>query len=91
MWAGQFYSRGTYTIFHHTLAESATSGHFRPGYSEKHVSHAEFRHVFLWACVINYSYLPRNNLLSLFIEQDLIVRRNIGYKRLTLKQKGFFI
>ena len=43
MWAGQFYSRGAYTIFHHTRAENTTFAflsrerkwHFRAGYGEK--------------------------------------------------------
>ena len=42
MWAGQFYSRGAYTIFHHTQAENSIFAflsrerkwHFRPGYGE---------------------------------------------------------
>ena len=41
--AGQFYSRGAYTIFHHTLDENITFAflsreqkwHYRPGYDEK--------------------------------------------------------
>ena len=43
MWAGQFYSRGAYTIFQYTRAENATFAilsregmwHLRPGYGEK--------------------------------------------------------
>ena len=43
IWAGQFYSRGAYTIFHQTRAENTTfeflsrerKWYFRAGYGEK--------------------------------------------------------
>ena len=50
MWAGQFFSRGAYTIFHHARVENTTFAflsreqkwHFRPGYGGKNFLHGFF-------------------------------------------------